>query len=77
LTKSIDAVALEFCRNMGHANADDMALVARAIKNERERCVAIINLARTGEIDTDLRAIRSRIESGDTPDDVAAERAGG
>jgi len=33
---------------------------------ERGRCVAILNAAREGEIDNDLRAIRSWIASGAT-----------
>lgn len=35
-----------------------------ATQIERDRCVAILNEARGGEADTDLRSIRSRIETG-------------
>lgn len=35
------------------------------VKAERARCVAIVNAARFGNIDGDLRSIRSRIESGE------------
>jgi hypothetical protein len=77
MSLSIEAAALAFCQKMGHANSADVGLVAAAVKIERDRCVAIINLARTGEVDTDLRAIRSRIQGGDTPDEIAAERAAG
>ncbi len=38
-----------------------------AVSIERERCIAIINSARNGDIDTDLRAIWSWIEGGDMP----------
>jgi hypothetical protein len=38
---------------------------AGLIKEERARCVAIVNAARSGEIDSDLRCVRSRIESGE------------
>lgn len=39
--------------------------VNAAIEAERKRCVAIINAAREGEIDADLRSIRARIDRGD------------
>lgn len=34
-----------------------------ATKIERERCAAVLNAARMGEIDTDLRSIRAYIEN--------------
>lgn len=34
---------------------------------ERSRCVRIINAARSGEVDSDLRCIRSWIEGGEEP----------
>lgn len=37
-------------------------LVGHVRDTERARCVKIINLAREGEIDTDLRTIRAHIE---------------
>ena len=43
---------------------------------ERERCIGIVNLARSGEIDGDLRAIISRIRHGETLAAIAAERNG-
>lgn len=51
--------------------------VEGCVAAERKRCVDIINLARTGDIDTDLRAIRSRIQGGDSAESIAAERAAG
>lgn len=36
----------------------------RATMAERDRCAAIVQLAREGEIDGDLRSIISRIRSG-------------
>jgi hypothetical protein len=45
-----------------------------ALAAERKRCAGIIQLARFGEIDGDLRCLISRIEGGDTLDQIAAER---
>lgn len=42
-----------------------VAVFDAALAAERARCVAIVNAARFGEIDGDLRCIRSRIESGE------------
>ena len=36
----------------------------KAVSAERGRCIAIINAARSGEVDQDLRSIRSMIECG-------------
>lgn len=44
-----------------HDEADKQAIIGE----ERVRCIGIINAARIGNIDSDLRAIRSWIESGD------------
>lgn len=38
-----------------------------AAQFERARCVDVVNAARNGEIDTDLRSIRSCIEEGYIP----------
>lgn len=40
--------------------------IAAAVAAERERCADIINAARNGELDTDLRSIRHFIMSGTT-----------
>lgn len=40
-------------------------MISEDARQERQRCIDIINAARNGLIDSDLRAIRSRIESGD------------
>lgn len=41
-----------------------------ATEAERKRCTAVVNAARHGEIDTDLRSIRSCIEDGYQPKDI-------
>lgn len=35
-----------------------------SIKTERERCTRVVNAARAGDLDSDLRSIRHYIESG-------------
>ena len=40
---------------------------------ERDRCVAIVQAARCGEIDQDFRAIISMIEGGRSVEDLIAE----
>lgn len=41
---------------------------------ERARCADLLNCAREGIVDTDLRSIRSCIEGGDTRESIEAER---
>jgi len=49
-----------------------IAALEVAVSKERERCIAIVNAARSCEIDSDLRCIRNWIESGDaTPGQLA------
>ena len=43
---------------------DAITLVLNVLEDERARCERIINAARCGEIDSDLRCIKSRIMSG-------------
>jgi hypothetical protein len=43
---------------MTHETSDE-------VKQERARCIAILQAARFGDIDGDLRSLISRIESGD------------
>ena len=43
---------------------DAIILVSNILDDERARCARIIDAARSGEIDSDLRSIKSRIESG-------------
>lgn len=51
------------CRcDICYAARDDE--LRRVREGERKRCAQIIMAARTGEVDTDLRAIKSMIESG-------------
>ena len=49
------------------------AAAKEAVMAERERCAAIVQLARHGEIDGDLRCIIARIEDGDTIAAIKAE----
>lgn len=51
---------------------DIPAIVAAAVTAERARCAEVVNAARNGEMDTDLRSIRSMIESGYTRDQIKA-----
>lgn len=52
---------------------DAITLVSNVLDDERARCARIINAARIGEIDGDLRSIRSRIESGDEFPEIQGE----
>lgn len=46
--------------------ADVEAEISKAVRTERERCAAIVQAARAGEIDKDFRSIISRIKDGST-----------
>jgi len=46
-----------------------------AVAEERERCIGIVQLARLGEIDGDLRSIISRIKHGKSLEAIKAERS--
>lgn len=48
----------------------EKAAEARGIDAERDRCVAIVQMARMGEIDQDWRAIISIIEGGMTLEQI-------
>jgi hypothetical protein len=52
---------------------DVITLVSNILDDERARCERIINAARCGEIDGDLRCIKSRITSGDDFPEIPGE----
>jgi hypothetical protein len=52
---------------------DAIALVSNILDDERARCERIINAARCGEIDGDLRCIKSRIMGGDDFPEIKGE----
>ncbi len=48
-------------------------LLQKAADTERERCAAIVQLAREGEIEGDLRSLISRIKGGDSIETIKSE----
>ena len=51
------------------------AAISQAVDAERQRCVAIIQAVRCGELDRDYRSIVSMIEGGETVEQMKARDA--